>query len=426
MISTMTHSEARPIQRATRASATVLVATDGTEQSDGALRVAIARAAEMGANVEVLAVATPDPMMAPDVPPSLWIEANLLRRTALRDAAEWQLGRVTGEERAHPVLLLDGNPAYTIARVALEQRAALVVVGLGRHDVVDRLFSDETALQLARISRVPVLAVPASTVAAPRHAVVAVDFSELSARAAQAAIEAVGDHGLVELVHIMPYLQPDSFTIEIEEPYERWVGEQLASLELQLVVPQGVNVTSTAIRGKPAPQLLAYAARVGADLIATGTHGRGFIVRALLGSVTSQLLRASTCSLLTVPRSPLSALAVHRDGLGSIVQQGDEHWASILAIFTARNSGRRSILEVDDLEIGAQAQEHNYPLIAAMYDAHDQRLQIMLGDSGTRGRHLTRSIGGVVGVDVLTDGKGHDVALRVEHGTSQTLLTFAA
>jgi hypothetical protein len=224
----------------------------------------------------------------------------------------------------------------------------------------------------------------------------------------------------------MPYLQPDSFTLEIEEPYERWVGEQLASLELQLVVPQGVNVTSTAIRGKPAPALLAYAAKVGADLIATGTHGRGFVARALLGSVTSQLLRASTCSLLTVPRNPLSTLAAHREGLGLIGKQGDGHWASVLATFTARNSGRRSILEVDDLEIGAQAQEYNYPLIAAMYDAHDQRLQIMLGDSGTHGRHLTRSIGGVFGVDVLTDGKGHDVALRIEHGTSQTLLTFAA
>ena len=42
------------------------------------------------------------------------------------------------------------------------------------------------------------------------------------------------------------------------------------------------------------------------------------------------------------------------------------------------------------------------------------------------GRHLTRSIGDVRAVDVLTDREGHDVALRVQHGTSQTLLTFAA
>ena len=48
----------------------------------------------------------------------------------------------------------------------------------------------------------------------------------------------------------------------------------------------------------------------------------------------------------------------------------------------------------------------------------------MLGDRTANGRHLCRSIGGVVGVDVLTDAHGHDVALRLEHGGSQTLLTF--
>lgn len=67
----------------------------------------------------------------------------------------------------------------------------------------------------------------------------------------------------------------------------------------------------------------------------------------------------------------------------------------------------------------------NYPLVAAMYDAQDHRLQITLGDCTVQGRRLSRSIGGVVGMDVLTDGHGHDVALRVEHGGSHTLLTFA-
>jgi hypothetical protein len=60
-----------------------------------------------------------------------------------------------------------------------------------------------------------------------------------------------------------------------------------------------------------------------------------------------------------------------------------------------------------------------------MYDRHDRRVEIMLGDRSAAGRHLSRSIGGVVAVDVLGDGQGHDVALRLAHGSSQTLLTFA-
>ncbi len=427
MNSSISNTHHFPWEGRGRSVATVIIATDGTEQSDGALRVALTRAAEMHANLAVLTVAMAEPVMAPEMPFTLWSESNLPARRARREAVEAQLARVTGRERTHPVMLLDGNPAYTIARVATEQRAALVIVGLGRHTVVDRMFSDETALQLARISRVPVLAVPSGAREAPRHAVVAVDFSVLSNRAAQAAIEAVADRGRVELLHVMPYHNEDAFAVEDMEPYQRWAEEQLATLMRQLVVPEGVAVIPVTRRGRPAPELLAYAHKIGADLLVTGTHGRGFVARALLGSVTSQLLRSATCALLTVPRDPLPPLTLpERETRHTPGGAGSLDWTSMLAEFTARNVGRRTILEVDDLELGAQAQEYNYPLLAAMWDEHDHRLQIMLGDRTDAGRHISRNIGGVGAVDVLTDGRGHDVALRVEHGASQTLLTFAS
>lgn len=426
MTSTVTSSTFAPWEAGNRSVATVIVATDGLEQSDGAVRVALARAAEMGANVEVLAISTPEPIAAPDAPVSLWNEANLLRRTALRESVETQLERVTARERTHPVILLEGHPAYTIARVAIERRAAMVLVGLGRHRVVDRLFSDETALQLARISRVPVLAVPAMASTPPRHAVVAVDFSDLTLRTAQAAVEAVGDAGRVDLLHVMPYIAPDAFSVDERDPYEGWAAEQLEQLEQQLAVPAGITITRAAVRGRPAPELLAYAERTGADLVVAGSHGRGFVARALLGSVTSQLIRASTIGVLTIPRDPLPA-ASHLNHHADAGTEAALHreWNEQLAGFTARNVGRRTIMEVDDLEIGAQAQEYNYPLISLMYDAHDRRVQISLGDRTANGRHLSRSIGGVNAVTVLTDGRGNDVALRIGHGNSQTLLTFA-
>lgn len=418
-------SPSRPLDALVRTAATVLVATDGTEQSDGALRVALARAGEMRATLEIVAVATVEPLVAPESSFALWSEANLSRRNLLREAVEAQLERVTGQPRAHTVVLLDGHPAFTIARAAMEQRAALIVVGLGRHNVADRLFSDETALQLARISRVPVLAVPSSARAVPRHAVVALDFSDISLRAAQSAIEAVSDDGRVELVHVMPYVNEAPFTLDGKEPYKAWAEEQLASLMANLAIPPGVTVRTVTVRGRPAPELLAFAARVNADLIVTGSHGRGFVARAFLGNVTTKLMRAATCCVLAVPRDPLPALTSQQDLPGHLPLRGEEAWAALLEEFTRRNVARRSILEVDDIEIGAQAQEYNYPLVAAMYDPQDHRLQITLGDRTAQGRRLSRSVGGVVGMDVLTDGHGHDVALRVEHGSSHTLLTFA-
>jgi hypothetical protein len=87
--------------------------------------------------------------------------------------------------------------------------------------------------------------------------------------------------------------------------------------------------------------------------------------------------------------------------------------------------GRLAALEVDDPELGAQAQEHDYPFLGATWDHHDERVEIMLGDFQGTGRHLTRGIGGVTAIDVLRDEQGRDLILRVAHGTGQTILTLA-
>jgi nucleotide-binding universal stress UspA family protein len=409
-----------------RRAAIILMATDGTERSDGALRVAAARAEATGATLELMTVIQAEAILAAE---SVYFgDAEILRRRTLRRTeVEAQVERVLGRDTILSISVLDGNPAFTISRVAIERRASLVVVGLGRHLIAQRIFSDETALQLARIARVPVLAVPASAHGAPRHAVVAIDFSDISKRAAQSAIETVTDDGRVDLVHVMPRVSEDAFTIEAQEPYERWAKAQLQALMAQLVVPDGMTIVPVAVRGGPASELLDYVTRVGADVISTGTHGRGFVARTILGSVTTKLLRGATCTLLTVPRDPLPALAPsQQDAAAGESFESPLAWSRLLVDFTKRNSGRRTILEVDDAEIGAQAQEYNYPLLGASYSERDGRVDLMLGDRFAGGRHLARSMGSIVAVDVLTDGSGHDVALRVQHGRSQTLLTFAA
>ena len=405
-----------------RRPALILVASDGTERSDGALRVGLARADSTNAALEVLTVARWEPTVGPEGM-VLWQDAIAERRGAQRRAVEAQLERVTGKPRVYGVTVLDGNPAYTISRVAIDRRAALIIVGLGRHGLSDRLFSDETAVELARFARVPVLAVPEFAVGMGGHAIVAVDFSELSDRAAQEAVDAVGDGGLVELVHVMPYLHEDPLAVEGDEPFARWTDAHLRALVARLVVPPGVTIQRVALRGTPAKVLLEYARSRGADFIATGTHGRGFVARTLLGSVTTRLLRGTQCAVLSVPRDPLPALEPSTPG--SVAESRPTGaWIEILDRFSKQNAGRRTIVEVDDLDNGAQAQEYNYPLLGATYEERAGRLELMLGDADAGGRQLTRSIGSVRAVDVLTDGAGHDVALRVQHGTSQTLLTF--
>jgi hypothetical protein len=102
-----------------------------------------------------------------------------------------------------------------------------------------------------------------------------------------------------------------------------------------------------------------------------------------------------------------------------------DDWSEALVTFSRRNAGRRTLLEVDDAEMGAQAQEFDYPFQGAVFDHHHQRVTIMFGgDDFGDGHHLTRGIAKPKEVNVLTDENARDIALRIAHGNGQTLMTF--
>ena len=293
-------------QRPPRGRSTIIVASDGSSGSDGAIRMAFSKFKPMDALLEVVTVVAGghgegavEMMLAQD--------DDSARRRHQRDAVEAQLARISGEPGGHSVTVLDGSAARTIASVAIERHADFVIVGLGRHDLTDRLFGSETAVQLARISRVPVLAVREDAIAGATHAIVAVDFTEIAERAAQAAVDMVGDGGIVELVHVTPYVAEYPSSVQGQEPYKSWARGQFDALIGRLRGAPGVSLRRAVVRGRAAHVLLERASRVGADLIAAGTHGRGYVARAVLGSVTSDLLRGAHCAVLLVPREPLPA-----------------------------------------------------------------------------------------------------------------------
>lgn len=55
--------------------------------------------------------------------------------------------------------------------------------------------------------------------------------------------------------------------------------------------------------GRPFAEIIAYAKENKIDLIVLGTHGRGAIAHALLGSTTEKVVRKAPCAVLTVRSS---------------------------------------------------------------------------------------------------------------------------
>jgi nucleotide-binding universal stress UspA family protein len=364
------------------------------------------------------------PIVSPEAQLPISPDFEASRRAQAKRAVLDQMRRVWQDGEGIALELHDGDPATTIARVAHEANAAMIVSGLGRHSVMDRLFGDETALRLIRVSAVPVLAVTSKFTQAPRRIVVAIDFSETSLRAARLALDVATSSATIYLAHVAPRDATLYDWSGVGSSYKQDAGEALQRMREQLRVPAGMIVQRVLLQGDPATELLAFAASVNADLIATGSHGHGFVARMLIGSVTTRILRCSTCSVLTVPHA--AAMTRVRTAVEPpvVVSLQRPEWTAQLDEFTRRNVGRRGVLEVDDPELGAQAQEHDYPLLGASYDHHDGRVELMFGELGDVQRHLTRSIGSVSGIDVLTNERGRDIALRIAHGAGQTLLTF--
>ncbi|HYJ80046.1 MAG TPA: universal stress protein, partial [Longimicrobiaceae bacterium] len=182
----------------------ILVATDGSDGALGALRVAAALAERDGG--VPLAVSVVEPIVLESsvlyTMPALALALAEQPEVEVRDRVRAQLRGLGLRTSAWELQVPVGPVASEIARLADECDAALIVLGLRRHSRIERFLSGDTAADVARLSRVPVLAVSPDATALPQRAVVGVDFSDYSRDAACTVMEVVAEDADVHLVHV--------------------------------------------------------------------------------------------------------------------------------------------------------------------------------------------------------------------------------
>ena len=69
----------------------------------------------------------------------------------------------------------------------------------------------------------------------------------------------------------------------------------------ELAIKEGIIAEPVVLGGRPASAIVQFAERVGADMIAAGSHGHGRLERFLLGSVSTGIVRNANCAVLVVP-----------------------------------------------------------------------------------------------------------------------------
>ena len=280
----------------------VLIATDGSKVAGSAIRLARIMADSGEWAPEVVTVFEPLPVSVADVtlgmpaPEQVQVVADsvlgLIKNQVRRaGGADWRLS------------VEFGRAAPGIVRAVKERAAELVIMGLGQHGKLARMFGAETVARVMRHVDVPVLAVAFGERQRPFTAVVAMDFGESSVRAAREAFALLQAPGRLHLVHVRPKISAIApfADAEWDAMYDAGVAHGFERVRSELAHRPGIAITSEVRRGDVVESLLKAVARLRADLIAAGSHSQHVIDRLLIGSTPTHLLRSARCSVLVAP-----------------------------------------------------------------------------------------------------------------------------
>jgi universal stress protein E len=279
----------------------ILAATDFSTRSQRALRRAGLLARDSGAELTLVHV------VDDDQPLEL---VTLETREAERILGE-QIGAIAELRGLRPrALVVAGDPFDGILRAAASTGADLVVMGAHRKQLLRDILVGTTIERVIRKGPTPVLMVNKEVEQPYRTALAAVDMSEPSVNAIKIGAALGLPHGArLALVHAfeplakgkMFYAGLDRDTIDgyVADERQRATRELIAFLEANLLDDRGRSMRIE--EGAPFEVISKAAEQLNPDVLIMGTHGRSGVAKALLGSVTEEVLRSLDIDILAVP-----------------------------------------------------------------------------------------------------------------------------
>jgi nucleotide-binding universal stress UspA family protein len=280
----------------------ILVATDFSEGSERALRVAVRLASKAGAELVVahaweVGTGFGGELPVPsDLAEELKEEVDRGLEAALREA------RALGAPQA-TARWLDGAAPAAILRALEDPGFDLVIVGTHGRTGLSRVLLGSVAEKIVRHAPCSVLVVRVDSEATPfKHVLCPIDLSQRTDEVFEEAAGLAQDEGacvtLLNVIDITPAYtgRAAGLYIQLLERSSSGLLEKAAArLRSKLTVP--VSIRSGI--GSPGGQILALLDEDRTiDLVVMGSHGRTGIKRALLGSVAEKVVRHAHCPVL--------------------------------------------------------------------------------------------------------------------------------
>lgn len=287
----------------------VIVAVDGGEPSNNAVRWAANTAMKRGVPLQLASSYT--------MPQFLYAEGMVPPQELFDDLQNECLKKIDAAREIAKEIAPDLEIGHTVAEgspidmlLGLSKDATMIVMGSrGLGGLSGMVLGSVSAAVVAHASCPVVVvrednAVTEETKYGP--VVVGVDGSDVSVKATQVAFEEAQARG-AELVAVHTYLEnqvhePMAGAILGEDQWKKFEDEREEKLdrELEPLVQQfsDVKVRKVVTRDRPVRALVEQAKN--AQLLITGSHGRGGFKGMLLGSTSRALLQAAPCPMMVV------------------------------------------------------------------------------------------------------------------------------
>lgn len=199
-----------------------------------------------------------------------------------------------------------GKPFVELIIAARASLADLIVVG--RASETGGPFLGSTSERIVRKAQIPVMVAKRALSSESKIFLVPTDFSACARKAAEEAImlaksfsaRVVFFHVLdLYLSHTVAYAHELGVSVPVVPPSPQEIEPEWEAFLSGLALEK-VDWEKSTGEGEAATTIVCQAEDIQADMIVIGTHGRSGLPHMLLGSVAEKVVRAASCSVLTV------------------------------------------------------------------------------------------------------------------------------
>jgi hypothetical protein len=282
----------------------LLLATDGSQFSEGAIREAIRLAKQCSSKLTAITVIETNAEYETIAP-------QLLERSekAAREHLEAVKALAKNEGIDCATSILEGEESFNfIAEEAAKTKASMIIMGRRGRTGLKRLTMGSTTARVIGHAPCSVLVVPRAAQVGFTSIVTATDGSSYSTAAASEAIGiAKRNNSKLTVLAVVPAELATPMDVDFSTARQELIAEkemQAAEKNAKAVKDaaqkEGVAAQAFVMTGKPADAIIETAKEKAADLIVLGSHGRTGLVRLLMGSVAERVIVLSDRPVLVV------------------------------------------------------------------------------------------------------------------------------